>query len=207
MKICLFVLISTHMLVFQAEAHHPASADPATDFYEGYLIKTKEKDTLRGWIQLGSPVYGKKFVVLKQQGKGSPIDKLDIATIRLYYVDKQDSSRRYTDFKPLNFGGNVLWRLIGSGKADLYDDQLYPDTKRYYMGSSLGELSGVNIFNLVVVTKHERVRIPASAVNWGVPKKRNHFLLKFINDRYKTHFDKDNFADNGAMIRYIVTNG
>jgi hypothetical protein len=51
------------------------------------------------------------------------------------------------------------------------------------------------------------VRIPASAVNWGVPKKRNHFLLKFINDRYKTHFDKDNFADNGAMIRYIVTNG
>ena len=156
---------------------------------------------------MGSSVYGKKFVVLKQQGKSNPVEKVKIEFIRLYYTDKTDSSKKFTDFMPIDYGKNVFWRLLGSGKAEVFDDELFPDTKRYYLGGSLGDLSGANIFNLIVVTKDGVTGIPTPPLSWGVPKKRNHFLLKFINRRYKSHLSKNDFATNGDMIRYIIEKG
>jgi hypothetical protein len=207
MKVQFVVLLISAFFLSDLYGSPPKGEDPATAFYEGFLILKTSTDTLRGLIQMGSPKYGKKFVVLKQQDKSSPIEKTSVSLIRLYYSDKSDNSQKFTDFKPIDFDKNVLWRSLGAGKAEVYDDELFPDTKRYYLGSSLGDLSGANIFNLIVVNKEGIVRVPSSVVNWGVPKKRNHFLLEFINNRYKKNFGKNDFASNGDMIRYIIANG
>jgi hypothetical protein len=191
------------------ESSSGQSKDPATFFYEGTIVLNDHPDSLRGFIQMGSSKYGKDFVVLKTDTGSKPIEKKQVAFIRLYYKSGPDSIRKFTDFKSINFEKNVIWRQLGSGKADVYDNELSPVTERYYMGKSEGELSGVNTYDLVVVG-HERAgmeRIPASAVNWGVPKKRNHFILEYINKRYNTHFSNKDFETNADMIRYIVDHG
>ncbi|HTQ29080.1 MAG TPA: hypothetical protein VMI35_13170 [Puia sp.] len=188
---------------------HVTGGDPATFFYEGYLVLKNSHDTLRGAIQMGSPKYGKDFIVYRLDTSTRAIEKTEIDVIRLYYKSGPDSVRKFTDFKSINFQKNIIWRLLASGKADVYDNELYPDTERYYLGKSLGELSDANVYDLVVVSHEgaERERIPASSVNLGTPQKKNHFIVKYINKRYKTNLSAGDFDSNAAMIRYIAEHG
>jgi hypothetical protein len=204
LAVIIFICVSN----IQVCRANTASADPATLFYEGLLVlKNNTQDTIKGFIQMGSSKYGKNFIVLRTDTGTRAVEKTQISFIRLFYKSGPDSLRKFTDFKPINFQKNLIWRLLGSGKADVYDNQLSPETVRYYLGNSLGELSGVNIYDLVVAGSAGMERIPASSINWGVPKKRNHFILKYINKRYSTHFKKSDFPSNAEMIRYIVDHG
>jgi hypothetical protein len=207
MKIPLFVAL---ILSVQSPSllAHPVSTDPATLFYEGLLVMKSSGDTLKGRIQMGSAKYGKKFIVLKQDTLTRPVEKSTISFIRLYYKDP-DSIKKFTDFKPLNFENNVFWRLLGSGKAEVFDNELFPYTEKYTRGKSDGDLSAANIYDLVVASPGgtSLERIPIGSVTWGVPKKRNHFLIEYINKRYKGQLKKADFQSNGEMIRYIIDHG
>jgi hypothetical protein len=208
MKIVALLLFTSFTTLYFMSAR-AQSKDPATLFYEGYLVLKSHTDTLRGTIQMGSSKYGKDFVVLKTDSGTMPMAKAQVDFIRLYYKSGPDSTRKFTDFKPINFEKNIFWRLLGSGKADVYDNELFPETERYYLGKSLGDLSAMNIYDLIVVG-HERAgieRIPASSLNWGVPKKRNHFILEYINKRYNSHFSNKDFPTNADMVRFIVEHG
>ena len=121
-------------------------------------------------------------------------------------------AERYTDFKKFNCDGKEhLLRLVASGKADLYDLYSSPEKDINDAGAMTGYLTPVytgapNGALLFIGENNQITGIPGKPIP-GFHFKRNKFLVKYINNRYKTDFRLSHFHTDTDMVHYIAEHG
>jgi hypothetical protein len=110
----------------------------------------------------------------------------DIQVIRVYNDSAQST---YTDYVNIAFYG--LWRKLnrknGNGLYDNFDN----------MGNAKYSEK-----RIVLVTGNQRLLMYNQAQQ--LFHNRYSYLLKFINNRYRTHFKRSDFENEMAEIEYIL---
>jgi hypothetical protein len=161
-----------------------------TPVVEGYIL-LKYGDTLVGKIKpLVYIKYLYDYIPILPNGKNAFRDIINVPRRNIEYV------RIFTDSLHESFTDYVimddmnLWRVIARN-----DSVVICDDFRKYELQKYGE-------EMFLEIKGKKIKIYGNSIfhtDGASP-----LILKFINKRYKEHFDETHFTDEDAMIHYIL---
>jgi hypothetical protein len=183
-------------------SHHSGHGFSSSSYYskswkyykphDGFVILKNSGDTLYGSVLFGQEKHWRDCVALtKEKGKNPIYIRMDsIKFVRLYDCDTSVVNTPYTDYKVLN-NDDILWRLIGKGKVEIYDNTLYCNESSGYTGDKLRLADGS--------------KITKASYKFAWDTKAD--LLRCMNKRYGTHFERKDFKDAKQAMQYLVDRG
>ena len=161
----------------------------STPVVEGYIL-LKNGDTLAGKIKPlnASRIYD--YIPILPKGKNAVRDIIKVPRGKIEYVRVFTDSlhNSFTDFVIMD--NKNLWRVIARNDSVIICDDFMDFELQKYGDDMFLEINW------------KKIKIYGNSIfhtDGAFP-----LILKFINKRYKEHFDETHFADEDSMIHYII---
>ncbi|MDE3234950.1 MAG: hypothetical protein KGO81_03270 [Bacteroidota bacterium] len=110
----------------------------------------------------------------------------------------EESGFKYTKIFTLKNtkGEERMWRMLFTGKANIYDDLLIPLNSSNQLGETF-----------LIMKKSIPLNTQYSFIATGLSLSKKERFVNYINKTYQTNFKKSDFKNKEAALKYIAENG
>jgi hypothetical protein len=141
-------------------------------------------------ILMGERQKGATGIRIERNNATQFLSNKELKYIRFLAYDSFLTNSKYTEYRRLT-GKPKLWRLIASGKVDIYDDALYSNEFHEEIGEHFLIMDKGRIEN----------------ISHGITFLKTDALFRYANRKHHTHYKPGDFKTTKEFLQFVADKG